>query len=237
MKIALISDTHGMHDSMYHDLPKADVLIHAGDLTNVGSRSGTRQFVEWFQNLKGYDTKIFIAGNHDWSFYRKPTWLYDYINDENLSQSDCVYLEDSEFTIQSPEFSKPIKFYGSPWQPPFNNWAFNVPRDLLYKYWELIPHDTDVLITHTPPQGIRDYVDWSHLNEGCSSLRYYVEQIKPALHVFGHIHSGFGGMVKNDILFINASTATESYDMTNKPIVVELVETDGKIIANPIENE
>lgn len=237
MKIALISDTHGMHDSMYHDLPKADVLIHAGDVTNVGSQAGTRQFVEWFQNLKGYDHKIFVAGNHDWSFYRKPAWLYDLINDENLSQSDCVYLEDSEFTIESPEFSKPIKIYGSPWQPPFMNWAFNAPEEQLFKIWEKIPDDVDILITHGPAYGILDRVIGGYEYLGSTTLSERIKKIKPKIHISGHIHSGHGIIEKNGTLYINASTATESYEMIYKPIVIDLKEVNGKLITNIIENE
>jgi Icc-related predicted phosphoesterase len=233
MKIVCISDTHGQHKRMRHPLPEGDILIHAGDATNVGSQDNVREFVHWFQNLKGYDTKIFIAGNHDWAFERKPAWLGHLINDENLSQSDVVYLEDSELVIEDPEFSRPIKFWGTPWQPPFMNWAFNVPRDQLYKYWELIPHDTDVLITHGPPQEIRDFAQYTKTFEGCSSLRYYIEEkIKPALHIFGHLHESYGAMVNKDTLHVNASTATLRYEMINKPIVVDLTEVDGKLIAN-----
>lgn len=221
MKIAVISDTHGIHDSMYHPLPEAEILIHAGDVTNVGSQAGIRQFVEWFQNLKGYDTKIFIAGNHDWGFYRKPAWLYDLINDENLSQSDCVYLEDSEFTIQLPELSKPIKFYGSPWQPPFMNWAFNAPEEQLFQIWEKIPNDVDVLITHGPAYGILDTVigDYKHL--GSTTLSERIKKIKPKIHICGHIHGGRNIIEKENTIFINASIATESYEMINKPIVID----------------
>jgi Icc-related predicted phosphoesterase len=221
MKIVIISDTHGMHDHLPDHLPEGDVLIHAGDCTNVGTQSGTRQFVEWFQNLKGYDTKIFIAGNHDWSFYRKPAWLYDFINDENLSQSDCVYLEDSEFTIETPEFSRPIKFYGSPWQPPFMNWAFNAPEEQLFKIWEKIPDDTDVLITHGPANGVLDTVIGRYEHLGSTTLTERINKIKPKIHICGHIHSGRGIIEKDGVLYINASTATEEYDMTNKPIVLE----------------
>lgn len=231
MKIVIISDTHGLHEFIHHPLPKADVLIHAGDTCNMGSEGDIRSFVYWFQNLKGYDTKIFIAGNHDWGFQWKQPWLYNYINDENLSQSDCVYLEDSEFILKVPEFSRPIKFWGSPWQPDFMNWAFNVPRDQLYKYWELIPLDTDILITHGGPQGIRDYTSRNE-PQGCSSLRHYVEKINPALHVYGHIHEAYGSMVVNNTLFVNASICTRRYDPTNKPVVVDLSEVDGKLIAN-----
>lgn len=236
MRIVCISDTHGQHKKMRHPLPEGDILIHAGDATNVGSQDNVREFVHWFQNLEGFDTKIFIAGNHDWAFERKPAWLGHLINDENLSQSDVVYLEDSGFEIEDPEFSRPIKFWGSPWQPPFMNWAFNVPRDKLYKYWELIPRDTDVLITHGPPQEIRDFAQYTKTFEGCSSLRYYVEEkIKPALHVFGHLHESYGAMVNKETLHVNASTATLRYEMINKPIVVDLTEVDGKLIANIVD--
>jgi len=221
MKIVIISDTHGIHDSMYYDLPPGEILIHAGDCTNVGSQSGVKQFVEWFQNLKGFDTKIFIAGNHDWAFYRKPAWLFDLINDENLSQSDCYYLEDNEMTIINPEFSMPIKIYGSPWQPPFMNWAFNAPEEQLFKIWEKIPIDTDILITHGPAYGILDTVAGQYEHLGSVTLAERINIIKPKIHICGHIHSGRGIMEKNGTVYINASTATESYDMINKPIVID----------------
>jgi Icc-related predicted phosphoesterase len=236
MRIVCISDTHGLHNIMRNPLPKGDVLIHAGDVCNIGSESDVRNFIYWFQNLEGYDSKIFCSGNHDWAFERKEPWLYNYINDENLSQSDCVYLEDNSFTIEDPNFSKPIKFHGTPWQKPFMNWAFNRPEKDLYKYWEKIPLDTDILITHTPPQGIRDY---NYLNEshGSPSLRTYVEKIKPVLHIFGHLHEAYGELASIDTLFINASICTLRYVPSNKPIVVELTEVDKKLIANIIENE
>lgn len=232
MKIVLISDTHGLHKSMLHLLPeRADVLIHAGDCTNIGNQNDVREFMYWFQNLKGFDTKIFIAGNHDWAFEKKPAWLRELINEENLSQSDVVYLEEEEFILQSPEFSRPLKFYGSPYQPRFFDWAFNVDRDKMNVYWERIPRDTDVLITHTPPQGILDLTLHGD-RTGCSYLKCHIEQIKPALHIFGHIHEGYGYTTMGNTLFINASICNRSYSPINKPIIVDLTEVNGKIIAN-----
>lgn len=236
MRIILISDTHGLHTRMVQPLPKGDMLIHSGDCTNIGLKDDITRFVYWLQGLN-YDTKIFIAGNHDWCFERKEPWLYNLINDENLSQSNCYYLEDSFMTFESPEFSRPIKIYGSPWQPDFCNWAFNVPRDKLYIHWEKIPLDTDILITHGGPQEARDMNNYGELC-GCASLRYYVdEKIKPALHVFGHVHEAYGAMVKGETLFVNASTCTRRYVPSNNPMIVDLTEVDGKLIANIIENE
>jgi 3',5'-cyclic AMP phosphodiesterase CpdA len=229
-------------------LPEGDVLVHAGDCTNIGKPNEVKEFIEWFMGIKGFDSKIFIAGNHDWAFenHRYPhhrgdfEWYYHLMNEENLSQSDVTYLEDSGFTIDSSEFSKPIKFWGSPWQPEFYNWAFNLPRsgDELKKYWDMIPEDTDVLITHGPPSEIKDFVNnWRQpvRNVGCELLRFRVEQIKPLVHVFGHIHEAYGVERNEETLYVNASTCTERYSPSNKPIVIDLTEVDGKIIATYVE--
>lgn len=250
MRIVCISDTHGLHKPMedFNSLPEGDVLIHAGDCTNVGKPQQVKDFVEWFMNIKGFDSKIFIAGNHDFAFEKRHEphhkgdfdWYHHLMNEENLSQSDVVYLEDGEFTIDSSEFSRPIKFYGSPWQPEFYDWAFNLPRlgEELEKYWNMIPNDTDVLITHGPPNEIRDFVNnWRQpvRNVGCELLRFRVEQIKPLVHIFGHIHEAYGVEYNDNILYVNASICNERYVPSNKPIVVDLTEVDGKIIATYVE--
>ena len=135
MRIVCISDTHSLHKIMddINPLPQGDILIHAGDCTNVGKPHEVKEFVEWFMNIKGFDSKIFIAGNHDWAFQKvnEPhhsgdyDWFHNLMNDENLSQSDVTYLEDTNFTIEDPKFSRPIKIHGSPWQPNFYDWAFS----------------------------------------------------------------------------------------------------------------
>jgi Icc-related predicted phosphoesterase len=225
-------------------LPEGDILIHAGDCTNVGKQHEVEDFIHWFQNLKGFNSKIFVAGNHDFAFenYRYPhhrgdyDWFYNLMNEENLSQSDVVYLEDNSFTIESSEFSRPIKFWGSPWQPEFYNWAFNLPRlgDELQKYWSMIPEDTDVLITHSPPNYIRDFTP-SNLAVGCELLAFHVERVKPLLHVFGHIHHSYGAVQKEHTMFVNAAICTERYVPSNKPIIIDLNEYDGEIITTYVE--
>lgn len=243
MKIVCISDTHSLHRKMLHNLPEGDILIHAGDCTNVGRKDEVEEFVHWFQNIKGFDTKIFIAGNHDWAFQRvnEPhhkgdyDWFHHLMNEENLSQSDVVYLQDSEYIINDPRFSRPIKFYGSPWQPYFYNWAFNLPtggKELKEK-WDMIPEDTDVLITHGPPYNTRDFVDQYGILRycGCSLLRDKIFSSNIALSVHGHIHYAHGVELLNKTMVVNASTCTEGYTPINKPIVIELKEIEGEIIA------
>jgi Icc-related predicted phosphoesterase len=159
---------------------------------------------------------------------------------ENLAQSDVYYLEDNFMIIERPEFSKPIKIYGSPWQPWFYDWAFNLPRlgTELQEKWNMIPEDTDVLITHGPPNGILDLVNnfrQPNRNVGCELLRNKIEELNPTLNVFGHIHEGYGTFNNGKTTFVNASICTAGYEPTNKPIIIDLTEVDGKIIATYVE--
>jgi hypothetical protein len=180
-------------------------------------------------NIKGFDSKIFIAGNHDFAFDKinKPhrkgefDWFHNLMSEENLSQSDVTYLEDSFITIESPEFSRPIKFYGSPWQPEFHNWAFNLPRgEELAAKWEKIPDDVDILITHGPAYGILDYAPIGG-RVGCEELYRKIVEVKPKIHVCGHIHDGYGQKTMGGIEFLNASVLDDRYEHAHKPIVVE----------------
>jgi len=228
MRIVCISDTHSLHKGMLYDLPQGDILIHSGDCTNIGQQNDVRDFIDWFQKIEGFVYKIFIAGNHDFAFETEPRWLNLYMDPLILSEHNVTYLEDSGFEIISSEFSRPIKIYGSPWQPEFFDWAFNLPRmgDVLNSKWDDIPNDTNILITHGPPHGIRDFTP-TNLQVGCELLRNRVFEIKPSLHVFGHIHGAYGTVEMNDTVFANASTCNERYQPINKPLVFDLTETDG----------
>jgi Icc-related predicted phosphoesterase len=211
-KLVLISDTHTMHEDLI--LPEGDILIHAGDFTSRGEPGEVGDFFGWLEEqAKNFEHIIFIAGNHDKSFEYKSTWVSYAIS--KLS-ANIHYLEDSEIVIDG------IKFYGSPWQPEFFNWAFNLPRGQeLKEKWDMIPNDTDVLITHGPPMYMLDYTVRDMWNVGCLDLYNRVLQVKPKLHVFGHIHEGYGIKEHEGIEFVNASNVTYRYDLKNKPIVAE----------------
>ncbi len=248
MRIVCISDTHSLHNGMVHEIPSGDVLIHSGDISNRGGEKDVTDFVHWFQNIERFDTKIFISGNHDFCFERvnEPhhkgdyDWLHTLMFEENLSQSNVIYLEDDVIEIESPEFSRPIKFYGTPWQPWFYDWAFNLPRlgDELKDKWAFIPEDTDVLITHGPPNGYGDLVNnWRqpNTNVGCELLLNRILDIKPLVNVFGHIHEGYGVEYNDNTIFVNASICNSKYEPINKPIIIDLQEVYGEIIATYVE--
>ena len=143
---------------------------------------------------------------------------------------DCMdfehCLEDSQFTIESSEFSRPIKFWGSPWQPEFYNWAFNLPRQgkELEAKWAAIPTDTDILITHGPVQGHLDMSGppYNEPNLGCPLLRHHIDTVsRPKIHVCGHIHGGYGYKFDGQTHFFNASILNERYEYVNKPVTFD----------------
>jgi len=208
MKITFISDTHTKHSQL--NLPGGDILIHAGDLMNSGYNQGDiYSFLDWFSS-QPYTHKIFIAGNHDRMFEYKPEFVRNLLKDSEYDE--VTYLEDEEIIIDG------VKIYGSPWQPEFYDWAFNLPRcgKELEEKWSNIPEDTDILVTHGPPQGYLDMsgAPYNEPNLGCELLRVRVDKIKPKIHTFGHIHGGSGYKTNGHTHFINAAVLGEDYKLT-----------------------
>jgi predicted phosphodiesterase len=218
MRLVLVSDTH-THQGFA--LPEGDVLVHAGDATSTGTRDQVRQFLDWFSS-QPHPRKIFIAGNHDWLFEREPDAAAMLL----AEHPDLVYLQDAGVVIDG------VRFWGSPWQPEFGAWAFNLPRQgpRIREKWNQIPPGTDVLITHGPPYGVRDQVRaGEHL--GCEELAIRLAAVQPGLHVFGHIHDGYGVAMAGPRVLVNASVCDEAYRPVNRPIVVEI--TSGQTAVLP----
>jgi Icc-related predicted phosphoesterase len=130
---------------------------------------------------------------------------------------NAIYLENSGTEVAS------LNIWGSPVQPEFNNWAFNVARGAaIRRYWEMIPDNTNILVTHGPPFGMLDKLHPSTPHLGCEELAKAVEQIKPRLHIFGHIHGGHGLLTANGMCFVNASVVNEEYRLVHESQVVEI---------------
>jgi Icc-related predicted phosphoesterase len=207
MKIVCISDTHTLHKNM--KIPDGDLLIHAGDVSSRGKLEEIIQFNDWLGTLP-HRHKVMIAGNHDFYFESNSPHAKSLI-------TNAVYLNDSGIEIEG------FKIWGSPVQPWFYDWAFNRQRgEDIRKHWELIPTDTDILITHGPPYGILDETARGEL-VGCADLLEVIQQrVKPRLHVFGHIHEGYGKTTIGETLFVNPSMVNLQYRPVNQAIVVEL---------------
>jgi Icc-related predicted phosphoesterase len=168
--------------------------------------------------LTNYTAVVFIAGNHDFGFQREPKMAKEVVN----YYKDIIYLQDS-FLGYGVDLENYVKIYGSPWQPEFHNWAFNLPKNglELAQKWNEIPDDTDILITHGPAFGYLDTIMGQYDNLGCELLTKRIKTIKPKIHVCGHIHSGYGYVFDGDTHYINASVLDEQYQYTQKPLTVE----------------
>jgi len=213
MKLILISDTHEQHDRV--EIPECDVLVHAGDFTYTGGYSEIQTAFHWLDKQPAKYV-VAIAGNHDYLFERYPE-----AGREIVAQTRVHYLENSSVVLGD------VKFWGSPYTPRFFDWAFNCDRADINKHWDLIPNDTDVLITHGPSMGTLDQAapHFASKHLGCYDLREAIKRVRPKVHVFGHIHGGtyFGQHIFRDGTdHYNASVVNEAYKVVNKPIIHKL---------------
>lgn len=217
MKLCLLADTHGF----LPEIEPVDLLIHAGDICPVSDHSETFQFSWLTSNFKHWwdsqpaKEKVYVAGNHDFFFEKASSWL----KDRALRHIGDNYLEDEGIELLG------YKIWGSPWQPWFHNWAFNLQRGHeIQEKWNLIPDDTEILITHGPPKNVLDVEGFSKTHVGCADLlerTWMLPELK--LHVFGHIHHSFGQSELAEAQFVNASYVDEGYrPRPNAPIYLTL---------------
>ena len=216
IRLVCVSDTHNAHNAL-GVLPPGDVLVHAGDFTDVGSEEDVMNFCAWLDKQHQFRHKIVIAGNHDLSLDRESyprNWrrfhhrsMLDTSALEARLRASCTYLLHEACVVDG------VKFFGSPYQPEFYDWGFNLCRDsgACFEKWSTMPRDVDVLITHGPPLGHGDLCVGNG-NQGCADLLDFVEMFKPRVHIFGHIHEAYGATTNGKTLFVNASTLNLQYD-------------------------
>ena len=234
IRFVCISDTHSYESKLEGKMPDGDVLIHAGDFTGAGDVDEVVAFNEFLGSLKDkYKHILVIAGNHEVSFdgirhglsgaaaklyfWKSPFKYTPEASNMKDLLTNCTYLEDSSIELYG------IKIYGSPWQPPHFNLAFNLPRgDPLLQKWNSIPKDTDILITHGPPLGYGDFIARGN-HVGCAELLSTIQdRVKPKYHICGHIHESYGILTDNVTTFINAASCNKRYQLVNRPIIFDV---------------
>lgn len=209
MKIVCISDTHNQHNLIDLSKSTADMIIHAGDSTVMGSIKEVAAFANWWNKLN-FKYKVLIAGNHDFLFEKNKKMAEDMFENTYVLQDSGVEIEG-------------LKFYGTPIVPCFGNWAFMPHKQIRIEHFKSIPDDVNVLITHTPPFGRLDNYGFDRI--GCEVLLDRVLELKELkLHVFGHIHSGHGKSYKEKqgVWCVNAAQLDNGYNVCYKPIYIEV---------------
>lgn len=235
MKVAVFSDTHNKHKQV--ELPECDIAIFAGDLSSVGHKHEVESFINWYGKQYQCKHKVFIAGNHDKSFDKKffhifedhdlfkenehlgkPGWLVDML-DRAKAVLHIHYLENSSIVLEG------IKIWGSPITPSFYKqyWAFNADRNEdIQSYWNKIPKDANIVVTHGPVHGKLDFIPESSEYVGCVDLKAKIEEINPLMFICGHIHSGRGIYNTDKTLYVNASIMDNSYNKQGEPMLFNI---------------
>lgn len=210
MKILHISDTHGLHHQLNikNDI---DVLAFTGDESNhrdpYRNEAEFYDFAQWFIDLP-IKHKLFIVGNHSTYIFHNEKIVRDLFQKNNIT-----WLHKSSVVIDG------IKFYGDGISPRFGDWVYTTDRAKTNKHWDLIPEDTQVLLTHTPPKGILD-ISENRLHEielvGDSALWKRVQKLSLLkANLFGHIHNykdiiNTGTRTVDKVVFSNATAVTDA---------------------------
>jgi predicted phosphodiesterase len=201
VKVCATADTHGYLPKV----PPCDLFLIAGDFCpatnhNVAYQAGwlETKFKPWLESVPAKKI-VGVAGNHDFIFERTPSfvpalpWTY-------LQDNYCIY--------------EGLKIYGTPWQPPFCDWAFNARDEVREKYFSLINTDVNILVTHGPPYGYGDRVRSE--NVGCKFLRHRLDSlVELKLHVFGHIHENYNEWAFGKAKLANVAYVDENYLSVN----------------------
>jgi Icc-related predicted phosphoesterase len=204
IRVVCISDTHELHREL--SLPDGDLLIHAGDFTFFNSIAKIRDFNDWLGELP-HRHKVVIPGNHDRAFDQDPRL--------RAMITNAVLLINEGVTLCG------LNIWGSPVTCDDAAYGHITPEERASLY-ATIPDGTDILITHGPPLGIRDHERGSDERRGCPQLREAVMRVKPRLHVFGHVHAGYGVAQNKATVFVNAALLGWAGDLENTPIVMDI---------------
>jgi len=221
MKIVCTSDLHGF---LPNTMPEGDMLLVGGDICPAINHSVSFQkrwlevdFKRWLKSLS-FKHVVVCWGNHDFIGERK-----DMVS-ELKNSLPCHILTDEALEIEG------LNIYGTPWQPRFFDWAFNLDEPELEEKWKAIPSNTDILLLHGPPYGFGDLArpiagmrDESE-HTGSPSLTKKIEEVKPKLVVYGHIHSGYGqySIPNCPSILANVAFVNEQYLPTNSPMTFEV---------------
>jgi len=210
VRLVIISDTHGWHDELV--LPEGDVLIHCGDLCDgVNPRSDELRALDaWFAR-QPFDHILYTGGNHDRAIQELAGYMDQPLDNALLLIDDSVQIDG-------------VHFWGAPWVPDLQGWAFYADSSTLKAKWAEIPEDTDVLITHTPPAGVLDLPGSMTRHIGCQALTERLHALTPRAHCFGHVHASRGTQARGETTFVNAAVVGGKYPyaVMHAPIVIDI---------------
>lgn len=212
-KIILVhlSDTHLRE---LNNLPGGDVLAHTGDFLNYGSVDELARFIKELESVAKRYTEVWIVpGNHDIITEDNPELAREMFK----AIPNVILLDHKAYEY------KGFKVFGTPYQPFFCNWGWNIKSSqVLEGKYNDIPDDVEILLTHCPSYGILDRTPRGEL-VGSRELKAQLPRLKNLkVHAFGHIHNDYGYEVINEVTYSNASICDERYIASNEPRVIDV---------------
>lgn len=213
MRILVVSDIH-FNQHIFENLKNfirlrsdIDTLVIAGDIfqTYIGHDNRERQaimyisFRKWCRELQVKTVK-YILGNHD---------------EVRIPEDDPYYLRRSEMIGQ--ETMVPFE-----WTVPTNiGWpreaAENKMKSMLNR---LAADNKTIVVAHNPPYRCLDQI-MNGSRIGSPAIRKWIERIKPALWICGHVHEGYGQSSIGRTIVLNCACLPGQYLF--RGFVVEIV--------------
>ena len=148
-------------------------------------------FFPWVEKFPNHINRYLIPGNHDaWAELDEARSICE--------EFDFNLIIDQSFNLVFG--NRTYKCYGTPWtvKPKGWNkyhWAFGDEDGNLEDRFEQIPHDVDIVFSHSPAYGMLDCgltSDDRMINIGSQSLRQVLEyrKFKYFIHSHEHFHGG-----------------------------------------------
>jgi len=205
IRIVLTGDTHGRHRDL--SVPAGDLLIHTGDFTIFSqSLQGIEDLNSWLGE-QSHPHKVLVPGNHEFAL---------------VALTNRGLIDNAILLINETIEIMGLRIWGSP-TTPMHDGAFGISNDSeRERIYSHIPDGTDIVITHGPPFGLLDGAEGTKEHLGCRQLLNAVCRVQPTIHVFGHVHAGYGTTMFADTLFANAASAGPDGNLIHPPIIVDL---------------
>lgn len=107
VRVVCISDTHDQKVS----IPRGDILIHAGDLTDTGLARDIQTQIDWLRE-QPHPVKVVVAGNHDSWFDERSRLDEDVRSGADVNLDGIFYLQ-GNLTVQEVRGRK-LAIFGAP---------------------------------------------------------------------------------------------------------------------------
>jgi len=231
VRTVALSDTHTLYDLA--DAPDGDLLVIAGDILMRGNMKELNAvMLQLDMESHRWEHILIVPGNHDFA-------LQQFVN-SNLTWDKFADFNDILYYPQNMTISHEgiveilgLKIFTWSWVPNLPRWAFHIPDEEIINRSKMFdfPEYVDLMVSHGPPHGVLDFIPGhghvgSKTMEGCFDFKYN-------LHIFGHIHEGYGKTIrdKDSIVhtneaefrrYYNVSITNEQYEVKNKPIIFEI---------------